>query len=88
MSRATVFNVLDDLAEVGLVMRADAWPGATRYEAATSFHHHFVCKQCGSVADVPCTDEESLCLDPDGVAGPIDGAQIIFRGVCAECLDA
>ena len=86
VSRATVFNVLDDLVAVGLAMRADAGPGAARYEAATSFHHHFVCKHCGSVADVPCADEDALCIDPGGVAGRVDDAQVIFRGLCAKCL--
>ena len=88
VSRATVFNVLDDLAGAALVMRADAGPGAARYEAASSFHHHFVCTGCGSVADVPCADGTALCLQPEGVAGRIDGAQIIFRGLCIDCLGA
>ena len=88
VSRATVFNVLDDLAAAELVMRADAGPGAARYEIATTFHHHFVCRSCGMVVDVPCVDSSPLCVDPGLVDGQVDNAQIIFRGTCARCLAA
>ena len=87
VSRATVFNALDDLAAAGLVMRADAGPGAVRYERSADFHHHFVCKECGVVSDVPCADSLSLCLEPGRVKGRVDHAQVVFRGVCESCLN-
>lgn len=86
ISRATVFNALDDLTRAGIVMVADAGPGATRYEPATSWHHHFVCGSCGEIADVACADASELCLTPKNVVGVVDEVQVIFRGTCAECL--
>lgn len=88
VSRATVFNALDDLNRAGLVMVADAGPGATRYETATAWHHHFVCNVCGSITDVACVEGSPLCVDPVGVDGEVDDAQVIFRGTCASCLQA
>lgn len=88
VSRATVFNVLDDLTRAGLVMVADAGSGATRYESATAWHHHFVCNSCGAISDVACADGSSLCVDSSGVEGRVDNVQIIFRGTCPACLHA
>jgi len=86
VSRATVFNVLDDLTRVGLVMVADAGSGATRYELATQWHHHFVCEVCGAIADVPCTDGSELCIAPVGIEGVVNEVQVIFRGTCGDCI--
>ena len=84
-SRATIFNVLDDLTRVDLVMRADRGPGPAIYEAADTWHHHFVCRECGAVIDVPCVVGSKPCLDADIPGAIIDEAQIIFRGLCPTC---
>jgi Fur family ferric uptake transcriptional regulator len=85
LPRASIYNVLDDLAGVGLVMRADRGPGAAIYEVASTWHHHFVCRACGVVIDVPCVVGSKPCLDAEVPGAVIDEAQIIFRGLCASC---
>lgn len=85
MSRASIYNVLDDLARVGLVMRADRGPGSAIYEAGGTWHHHFVCRTCGTVSDVPCVAGSKPCLDATVPGAVVDEAQIIFRGRCASC---
>jgi len=86
VSRASVFNVLADLTTAGLVMVADAGPGTTRYEIATEWHHHLVCRNCGSIIDVPCAKGTKPCMTPDEVVGVVDEAQVIYRGMCNSCL--
>ena len=86
VSRATVFNALDDLTAAGIVMRAVAGPGAVRYELATQAHHHFVCSRCGAVADVPQTSTPALAITPTGIEGVVEDTQVVYRGVCASCL--
>lgn len=79
---------MEKLAAAGLVWQADVGPGATRYEIGQGWHHHFVCRTCGSLVDVPC-QADSPCLQPDpGLDLQIDRAQIIFRGTCADCRPA
>ncbi len=85
LSRASVYNVLDDLSRADLVMRADRGPGTAIYEVADTWHHHFVCRVCGEVTDVRCTIGSKPCLDTEVPGATIDEAQIIFRGVCASC---
>ncbi|HXW33785.1 MAG TPA: transcriptional repressor [Acidimicrobiales bacterium] len=84
-ARASVYNALRALAGGGLVMVADAGPGATLYEAGTKWHHHAVCRQCGVVTDVPCVVGAKPCLTPEGEWGEVDEAQVIFRGICSAC---
>lgn len=85
LPRQTVYNVVDDLSHAGLVMSADVGPGSTRYEAADRWHHHFVCRKCGRVEDVPCVVGMRPCLDPELAGAEIDEAQVIFRGRCRRC---
>lgn len=85
LPRASIYNVLDDLSRVDLIMRADRGPGTAIYEVAVTWHHHFVCRECGAVVDVPCVVGSKPCLDADVPGAVIDEAQIIFRGTCASC---
>jgi Fur family ferric uptake transcriptional regulator len=64
---------------------ADAGPGAARYETAASWHHHLVCRSCGTIVDVPCVRGSRPCLDAKIPGATIDEAQIIFRGTCVSC---
>lgn len=87
LSRASVFNVLHDLSAVGLVRLTDAGPGRALYEVAEHWHHHFVCRGCGTVHDVGCATQEKPCLEAAGLGDgfQVDEAQIIFRGYCPDC---
>ncbi|MEA2003107.1 MAG: transcriptional repressor [Actinomycetota bacterium] len=87
LPRASIYNVLDDLSRVELVMRADRGPGSAIYEIADVWHHHFVCRNCGAVADVPCVIGSKPCLHAEVPGAIIDEAQIIFRGLCASCVE-
>ncbi|HZR39530.1 MAG TPA: transcriptional repressor [Ktedonobacteraceae bacterium] len=86
LPRATVYNVISTLVRRGLVMLADAGPGAALYEINLTWHHHFVCIECGTVVDIPCVKGEKPCLLPDWVPGVVEETQIIFRGRCTQCL--
>lgn len=86
LPRASVYNVLADLTAAGLLMCADVGPGRALYEVAERWHHHFVCRVCGTVLDVPCVRGEKPCLDaPASLPGEVEEAQVLFRGVCNRC---
>ncbi len=85
LPRASVYNAMNDFVRTGLVQIADAGPGRALYEIAQSWHHHFVCRQCGVVIDVPCLVGEKPCLEAYLPGYLIAEAQIIFRGLCPEC---
>jgi Fur family ferric uptake transcriptional regulator len=85
LPRSSVYNVLNSLVGAGLVVTADAGPGAVLYEAGREWHHHFVCRSCQGVFDVECLVGASPCLNAGTAIGVVDDAQVIFRGTCAAC---
>ncbi|HSW42397.1 MAG TPA: Fur family transcriptional regulator [Patescibacteria group bacterium] len=83
--RASLYHALGSLAAAGVIVVADAGPGVARYEVASSWHHHLVCRSCGAVIDVPCLRGAPPCVEADLPGATIDEAQVIFRGTCASC---
>lgn len=69
LARGSVYNVLRDLSAAGVLLAADVGPGTVRYEAAGTFHHHFVCRSCAVVLDVACVAGEKPCLSPHPASG-------------------
>jgi Fur family transcriptional regulator, peroxide stress response regulator len=83
-SRATTYNNLRDLVQVGLVREVAVEGRAARFDAKGMRHHHFICDRCGSVED----------MEWYGVPRPASGSlgkrilrqcELIFRGLCAKC---
>src|SRR5918912_2871273 len=60
VGRATVYRVLDELDQLGLVTRIEIGDGLTRYESVfpggAEHHHHLVCDDCGKL--MPFMDDE------------------------------
>lgn len=88
VGRASVYRVLEELSELGLVTKVELGQGQARYEPARAehHHHHLVCDRCGAV--VPFGDEQleraieriSRRVDFD-----VSGHEIVLRGLCAAC---
>lgn len=87
LPRMSVYNVLRDLVDAGLAMQAVVGPGRAVYEVGSTWHHHFVCRRCADVIDVPCARGTQPCLRPPrGLRAQVDEAQVIYRGLCPKCL--
>jgi Fe2+ or Zn2+ uptake regulation protein len=87
MARMSVYNALDALRGAHLVMTAETGSGAVRHEVADTWHHHFVCRVCGRLDDVPGRAVEAAWLSVDIPGAEVDEAQVVFRGTCAACRD-
>ena len=83
--RASLYHALGSLADAGVLMVADAGPGVARYETGADWHHHFVCRRCGAIIDVPCAVGRQPCLEPELPGLVVEEAQVIYRGLCASC---
>jgi Fur family peroxide stress response transcriptional regulator len=86
LSLATVYNVLETLADRGLVRKVHLDSGSTRYCANNSKHGHFTCTQCGGVMDVPLlpgAELEKLHQLPRGYA--VTQQEVSLRGLCSDC---
>jgi len=83
--RGSVYHVLGKLVGRRLITQADVGPGRALYESGSPWHHHFICRNCETVIDVPCVEASTPCLTPELAGAHVDEAQIIFRGTCANC---
>ena len=59
-----------------------------RYEARVGDnHHHLVCRDCGTIADVDCAVGETPCLTASEARGfVVDEAEVIYWGRCPTCV--
>lgn len=87
ISRATVYRNLNVLAEEGKIRRLPIPDGADRYDHVPEPHYHVRCEACSRVFDVDMEllqDVISRIRDSRGFR--FLGHDIIFKGVCPECL--
>lgn len=86
VARMSVYNVLHNLSRVGVLAAVELGPDRTIYELDHGWHHHFVCRRCDRIIDVPCIVGAKPCLEPGGLEGAeVDEAAVTFRGLCPEC---
>ena len=91
--KASVWRILSDLADAGILRRMDLGDRVWRYELHDQCrtvhvdHGHFLCEDCGDVTCLPPVQLQTA----DGVLPPVlQGAQYRVRvmGRCAECVGA
>jgi Fe2+ or Zn2+ uptake regulation protein len=86
VSLKTVYQTLNDLAELGEISALDLGTGSARFDPNVEApHHHLVCRTCGKVRDV-MADFPGLEV-PSGAAQGFEvrSAEVVFRGQCEEC---
>jgi Fe2+ or Zn2+ uptake regulation protein len=85
-SRATVYNALGALVDAHLVDEIHSDKNVTRYEARAEPHHHFLCRRCGCLEDLP---EEAIKVLPTPIVTEgycFEEIQVTIRGLCASCV--
>ena len=86
ISLKTVYQTLNELAEMGEISLLDLGTGTARFDPnVETVHHHLVCRSCGLVRDLNV--DIGLPEVPDGAEQGflIETAQVVFRGLCSSC---
>lgn len=87
ISRATVYNTLNDFVALGEVIEVSGGGRARRYDPnAHAAHQHLQCDVCGAILDVSPTGDFLEHLS--GAAGHgyrLTGVEVLFHGVCPAC---
>jgi Fur family ferric uptake transcriptional regulator len=88
VSRASVYRILDELEQVGLVQRVETGQAMVRYERVHEHehHHHLVCDACGLV--MPFSDpalERAIDRLSEKVPLAVSEHEIVLHGACKDC---
>ena len=92
LDRATVYRNLMDLAEIGLVARAELGDHVWRYEVRreghdhSAEHPHFVCIDCGAVT---CLTDVHVDISPapGSKKSTISSlTEVLLKGHCGKCV--
>ncbi|MCU1352409.1 MAG: hydrogen peroxide sensitive repressor [Acidimicrobiales bacterium] len=85
VSRATVYNTLRELVDIGELREVSIDGRAKRYDPnVTGPHHHLMCTGCGLILDVPGGDPGGI---PRGERHGfvVDEVEVTYRGRCPRC---
>ncbi len=82
VARATVYNTLNLMVRLGLLIELKREEGAVRYETDLSPHINLICMQCGRVVDAPLPTP----LDVSEIEGfLVRHVRVDMYGLCPTC---
>jgi Fe2+ or Zn2+ uptake regulation protein len=84
MSLKTVYQTLNDLADMGEIQLLNLGTGSARFDPNVTPHHHLVCATCGTVRDVQVAGVIGAPAEIDGFV--VSSTDVVFRGTCEQCL--
>lgn len=87
ISLGTVYRNLSLLADTNQILRLTCDGKTDHYDANTKPHIHFMCNKCSAVIDLELDFPHNLLdLGAANFNGLIDSCNILFTGVCYNCL--
>lgn len=81
VSKATVYNTLGLLAQMGLIRTVVADPAHVSYDPNTRPHHHFYDETSGELIDIEASEVQITKLPPLPDGAELQGVDVIIR-VC------
>jgi Fur family ferric uptake transcriptional regulator len=90
ISRATVYNTLNEMVALGEIMEVKVDGRSKRYDPNVEHdHHHLVCERCGTMRDVHTAADPLDWLPGDERHGfRITDVSVTYRGICPDCQTA
>jgi Fur family peroxide stress response transcriptional regulator len=84
-SRASIYNVLRSLKETGLIEELVLDDAVARYDANLDRHHHFICRACHAVEDIPFETFQEAPRARLAEGHTVEDYTVTLRGVCPRC---
>lgn len=87
LSVATIYNTLEMLQEVQLVLVIDSdVDGKQHFDYFGNPHYHVMCTSCGKIVDGEQFDMSQLTrIASDETGYKVSGYHVELRGLCPEC---
>lgn len=89
VSRATIYNTIDLMADARLLAKHQFGDGVTQFERVVNCeqHEHLICDKCGRVTEIPAPRIEDIKRSVEQQTGcRILSHAIYMHIVCADCL--
>ncbi|CAJ1229160.1 Fur family transcriptional regulator [Levilactobacillus zymae] len=90
LSMATIYNTLNLLVDLGIVIELPNDNGGVRYDFYGQPHYHVICENCGKITDVFAPDfaqlEQQLNREASEQTGYlVTSNHVEVYGLCPEC---
>ncbi len=86
---ATVYRILRQLTEQGLIKELEYGSGCSRYDARTCRHDHAICTECGNLLDIPKDVQlstKALEVAAQSAGFELGSHEVRIYGRCTTCL--
>ncbi len=87
MSRTTVYNTLWLFVKHNAISSLDIDRSNMRFDYAESPHAHFICRQCGSIFDLPLEGENNVKCSA-GNQLHVEQMNVYYKGLCHNCYES
>lgn len=84
-SRATIYNTLNSLRDAGLIHEVFVEGYVARYDTNLEEHHHFICRSCNKLEDIPISCVGDLQNFNLSKGYKVESYEIVLRGICSSC---
>jgi Fur family peroxide stress response transcriptional regulator len=85
ISRATVYNTVKTLARAGLLQEVLLQQDKTRVDPNVARHHHFKCRRCGRIEDVPYEILTAAHVGEHVKGYHVETVHVVMEGRCKRC---
>jgi Fe2+ or Zn2+ uptake regulation protein len=87
ISRATVYNTLNELVAMGELRLVEVAEGPKRYDPnVTERHDHLVCEGCQAIRDVARIGPPPSVAEDARSGFLVTDVEVTYRGLCPDCV--
>lgn len=89
LSLGTVYRNLTLLSETGIILKISCNDSSDHFDGNVAPHGHFICKSCHCIKDLTINTLNLNCvLEENEFHGKIENSQVLFYGICENCIDS
>lgn len=86
LSLGTVYRNLNQLSEMGMLLKIRIADGSDRFDGRTDDHYHMVCDECSQVYDIELTELDGLnSVISQKYGHELTVVTLNLNGICCEC---